>query len=289
MEEIMETKLSLLMHQKPMLKVLGQVFSGALLGPIKKKGEPFPLTMTVDPVCSDLLDSFKQWLNVSSRYQENVPAHFFPQWSIPLAFELGKNHPYPLHKVINQGCALKIYAAVPKDQQLQLEGVFVDIKKEDYKNRLHQRVITKDLQGNKLLEADFYSVFLKGRGPKKKKEAFQLPADAQFAGQWNVKSNDGRNYGIISGDLNPIHWSSAAAKLSGFPNKILHGFASFSKTYECLIDFGLEPKEIDVKFLSPVVLPAEVKVYVVKSAEDYELYVTNMKENKVHLQGRFKV
>ena len=293
MEDNMETKLSLLVHQKPMLKVLGQVFSNALLGGMKKKGEPFPfgqtMSMTVDAVSNDVVDSFVKWLDVKNRYENDIPSHFFPQWCIPLAFELGKNHPYPLHKVINQGCSLKVYGPVPRGQQFHLEGVFVEAKREENKSRLHQKVITKDLQGKTLLEADFHSVFIYSRGPKKKKEEFRLPENSQLVGEWSVVANDGKNYGIISGDLNPIHWSSAAAKLSGFPNKILHGFASFSKTFECLLDYGLNPKDIDVRFLSPVVLPAKVKVYIVASDNQYQLLVTNQNETKLHLKGEFKV
>lgn len=286
----MEPKISLLRQQGPMLKVLGQVISGALLSKVKKPGYAHPigehLTSTVDPISNEVVDAFVKWLGVD-RYKNTIPAHFFPQWSIPLAFELGKNHPYPLLKVINQGCSLKIHKDINRGQELFLDGVFVEAKKEQYKDRLHQRVVTKNDKGETLIEADIHSVFLTGRGPKKDKKPFVLPSGAKKIGSWKASSVDGRNYGIISGDLNPIHWIGVAAKLSGFPNKILHGFATFSKTYETLVDGGFNPTEIDIKFLSPVVLPSEVNVYVVEG-ESNEILVTNKKDTKLHLNGTFK-
>ena len=62
-------------------------------------------------------------------------------------------------------------------------------------------------------------------------------------------------FALITGDFNPIHWSSLIGKLSGLPSKILQGFGSFARTLEQLkLD---QIAQVDLRFLRPVRLPSE--------------------------------
>lgn len=81
-------------------------------------------------------------------------------------------------------------------------------------------------------------------------------------GQWHVPANRGKAYAKITGDYNPIHMSSLAAKLFGFKRDIAHGFGVLAQAIELS---GLVSEEtqqntlqVDVIFKGPVFLDSNV-------------------------------
>jgi acyl dehydratase len=76
---------------------------------------------------------------------------------------------------------------------------------------------------------------------------------------WKASSDIGRQYAKVSGDYNPIHLSTASARLFGFPTAITHGLWNKARTLAALV--GHLPAaniEIAVQFRKPVRLPSEV-------------------------------
>ncbi len=77
--------------------------------------------------------------------------------------------------------------------------------------------------------------------------------------QWKAPADIGRQYARVSGDYNPIHLSSASAKLFGFPSAIAHGLWNKARTLAALADhLPAANIEIAVQFKKPVRLPSEV-------------------------------
>jgi acyl dehydratase len=77
--------------------------------------------------------------------------------------------------------------------------------------------------------------------------------------QWKAPADIGRQYAKVSGDYNPIHLSSASAKLFGFPSAIAHGLWNKARTLAALDDhLPAANIEIAVQFKKPVRLPGEV-------------------------------
>ncbi|MGJ7515802.1 MaoC family dehydratase [Pseudomonas baetica] len=77
--------------------------------------------------------------------------------------------------------------------------------------------------------------------------------------QWKAPSDIGRQYAKVSGDYNPIHLSTASAKLFGFPSAIAHGLWNKARTLAALADhLPTANIEIAVQFKKPVRLPSEV-------------------------------
>lgn len=85
---------------------------------------------------------------------------------------------------------------------------------------------------------------------------------------WRLGADVGRRYAAVSGDRNPIHTSTLAAKAFGFPRRIAHGMYTAARA---LADVGPaargEAFVWEVEFARPVLLPSTVAVRVAPDAE----------------------
>ncbi|MBC3377432.1 acyl dehydratase [Pseudomonas sp. SWRI92] len=87
----------------------------------------------------------------------------------------------------------------------------------------------------------------------------QVDHELAEVARWTAPADIGRQYAKVSGDYNPIHLSSASARLFGFPSAIAHGLWNKARTLAALDDHLPEANiEIDVTFKKPVRLPSEV-------------------------------
>lgn len=77
---------------------------------------------------------------------------------------------------------------------------------------------------------------------------------------WRLAADTGRRYAKVSGDANPIHLSSASAKLFGLKSSIAHGMYCASRALGQVADPSV-PGEWTVEFGAPVVLPTSVELW----------------------------
>lgn len=75
---------------------------------------------------------------------------------------------------------------------------------------------------------------------------------------WTVTPDIVTAYARVSGDRNPIHTSTVAARLFGFPGRIAHGMWTMARCLGALADQLPARYTVDVSFKLPVVLPARV-------------------------------
>ena len=107
-------------------------------------------------------------------------------------------------------------------------------------------------------------------------------------GQWRLPADVGRRYAAVSGDRNPIHLSSPAAKAFGFPRTIAHGMYTAARA---LADVGSGRGESfvwDVEFGKPVLLPSTVTVRVAQddTGQGYGFAGWDARRGRLHLSGR---
>ncbi len=105
----------------------------------------------------------------------------------------------------------------------------------------------------------------------------EIPPNAETI-EWTVPKDMGRRYARITGDYNPIHVSSLAAKLFGFPRAIIHGLWSAGVCAARLPGASLTyPAKYDVLFKGPVFLGSTVKTLVEDSEHEcrFDLYCGN--------------
>ncbi len=102
---------------------------------------------------------------------------------------------------------------------------------------------------------------------------------------WKVPEGQGRSYGSVSGDRNPIHVHAISAKLFGFKRAIVHGMWSLGR---CLAELeeqtAQENVRCEVSFKRPIFLPSRV-LFSAGGEGDVDFSLSTPDAAKVHLKG----
>lgn len=120
------------------------------------------------------------------------------------------------------------------------------------------------------------------RPPKKEEPEI----DYQRSARWELPANLGRRYGLIAGDINPIHMGKYAAKLFGFPRAIAHGMWSLARAVAELESSLPEGRfTLDVAFRQPVLLPTTVEFRYSLTDKGIQFALYKPDGSKVHMTG----
>ena len=194
-----------------------------------------------------------------------------------------------------QGCRLEIQSPLPHGEPLDCTAQLWELHAEPRKIRVTCKIVTGTRTAPAAVTAYIYGVVpiqnkaQERGGSKSERKAPRVPVGARLVSQHRLTASSGLHYACLTGDFNPIHWHSAYAKMSGFPNVILHGFAQMALVAEALVKgcCGGDPAQLrvlDVRFVAPVVLPGVVVVLVDDAAG--AVYLSNAEGNVVHVVGR---
>ena len=302
-----------ILTQAPVIGALGRTAFAALR---QKPGNgaapvtPGPEFRTeIDPLPAALIRDYIRHIGGDpSAYRGIVPAHLFPQWGFPLATRTLEGLPYPLLKVMNGGCRMRVNSQLPLGKKLQVTARLESIDDDGRRVVLQQHVVTGTQEQPEAVVADFFAIVplpkkldkaaaSNGQGSSSgqgsgnghaKKDKPRVPSNAREIGYWKLPANAGLDFAKLTGDFNPIHWIPAYAKASGFRNVILHGFSTMARTVEGL-NRGLfagsikNLTELDVRFTRPLVLPARVGLYVL----DNSVFVGDAPGGPAYLVGSF--
>jgi len=114
-------------------------------------------------------------------------------------------------------------------------------------------------------------------------------AAAMKSSSFRAPSGLGRRYGLISGDVNPIHMSDLSARAFGFPRAIAHGMWSLGRSAS---DFEAEQFnggcELSVTFKLPVYMPSWLMLqrWSIENGSGFAL--RDAQGEKPHLVGTLK-
>lgn len=268
-----------LVHQHRVIASLSGVAVRGLLQQLERKPRtlqslPGPeLEAVLAPPGPALIRDYVQAVGGDPRaYAHTIPPHLFPHWSLPLAARTLQKLPYPLLRVLNGGCRIEINAPLSATEPLRVRARLESVEEDGRRAVLRQRIVTGQRSNPDALVAHVYAIVPTGKRsgagkPKKPKEARLVPLAARQIGQLSLKRNAGLEFALLTGDFNPVHWVTPYARALGYRGAILHGFASMAHAFECLeraladrAPAGL--RLLDVRFVRPLVLPAEVGVYI---------------------------
>ena len=269
-----------ILEQGPVLGMLGKTALAAALQKLGGRTSPMgpppatpgpEITSTVSPPSPGLVRDYVRHVGGDpSAYKRTVPPHLFPQWTFPLAFETIRELPYPLLSALNGGCRMEVNRPIPQNEPMTVRARLEDIDDGERRVVLHQRIVTETPSAPEALVSHIYAVIPKPRpkdaprGPKKEKP--RVPGEARELAFWRLGPDAGKDFAILTGDFNPIHWIPLAARAQGFRNTILHGFATLGRAVEGLNTSLFAGRTgwletVDVKFTRPLVLPARVGLY----------------------------
>jgi acyl dehydratase len=120
------------------------------------------------------------------------------------------------------------------------------------------------------------------------------PVDEEPAGpvrstSWHADANIGRRYGLVSGDVNPIHLADLTARLFGFDQAIAHGMWSLARTVAELDAGGAsDAVEIEASFKLPVLLPGWVNLHSWETPSGRGFALRDAQGEKPHVTGSFR-
>jgi MaoC like domain len=102
---------------------------------------------------------------------------------------------------------------------------------------------------------------------------------------WHVPADMGRRYAAVSGDVNPMHLSSLAAKAFGFPRTLVHGM--WTKAHALA---AIEPRlpaayAVDVAFSRPLLLPSVAGFVASPQDQGWDFAVRPARGSGDHLRG----
>jgi acyl dehydratase len=103
---------------------------------------------------------------------------------------------------------------------------------------------------------------------------------------WRLPSGLGRQYGAVSGDVNPIHLSAWSAKPLGFPRAIAHGMWTAAAVLGALAGRMPDALSYAVQFRRPILLPSTVRLFTAVGESRVDAEVRGKPgDDRVHLVG----
>lgn len=218
-----------------------------------------PLTATVAAGSDKLVKHYIDWCGVNNdRYAGVLPPHFFAKYGMGMMARLTGQAPYNMLSVVNQGCRMQVNSLIARQTPIRLEGNLVACTRENNRVRVHCRVTAgTDAQPQALIVDSLAAVMLgKPSGKKGKRPASEANVtDYETVGSWSAARDEGQKFFLLTGDFNPIHTLWPVARRTRFGGCILHGFASYARTYETILNAGYGISDIDIRFLKPNLLP----------------------------------
>ncbi len=264
-----------LFRQGPMIATLLRTAARSVRGRIRKVRSELPalpgpvLDATVPPRYRRLVDDFIRHVGGDPGwYAGATPPHMFPQWGFPLLARVLRDVPYDVSRMLNAGCRLEVRRQLPANEPLLLQARLEEVDDDGRRAIVKQRLVTGTESAPEALICRVDAIVRLRRsegGAAKPKPT--VPEDARELDRWHLPKRSGLRFALLTGDFNPIHWISLYARLSGFPSVILHGFSTMARAVETLNRtlWSGRPEclqAIEVRFVRPVVLPADVGVYV---------------------------
>lgn len=305
-----------ILHQAPVIAGLGKALISSMMNRARGGASvttPGPEVIEhLRPRPKDLVRHYVKHVGGDpSSYRRNLPPHLFPQWGFPLAAQVLSAVDYPLEKGLNAGCRMEIHHPLPNDVPLTVRARLDSIDDNGRRVLLKTRIVSGTADHPDALVGYLWALIplgkgqgkggkkdgaKKGDGAEKKKERPRVPADVRELKYWKLGSGSGLEYAKLTGDFNPIHWIPAYARASGFRNCILHGFATMAHAMEGLNRslFAGDVNAIrvlDVSFTRPLVLPAEVGLYLQEDqgGQERRIFVGDAPGGRAYLTGHFEL
>jgi hypothetical protein len=247
-------------------------------------------SIVLPPRPNALIDAYIHHLGIEpAHYEDTVPAHLFAQWSFAPIIRAIQGAPYTLRRALNGGCRLEINAPIPRDEPLQVRSRLMEIDDNGRRALLRIEVITGTESAPDALRAEPYLIIPLPTKEKRDRERPIVSPTAELLERWQIPAHAGREFAVLTGDINPIHSLLPFARLAGFKGCILHGFSSLARATESILRAraGGDPgalRSIDAKFTKAIVLPNNIGIF---ADGDGQFFVGHEAGGPAYVTGSF--
>lgn len=232
-----------------------------------------------------------------SAYRDRVPVGLFPQWTFSALSSALSTLPFDLTRVLNQGVTVVRAGLVRQGEPLVVRARLASVETDERRARFVTELESGPEAQPDALVARVHTYLPLGKGgvPRdgsRARSAETPSATARETAVWSLSRTAGRDFAVLTGDVNPIHWLAPAAKMAGFRSPILHGFSAMARAIEALNRAVLvgAPSRLagfDVRFLRPLALPARVALYVDRDAG--RCWVADGPQGPAYLSASYEV
>jgi MaoC like domain len=116
--------------------------------------------------------------------------------------------------------------------------------------------------------------------------AIEDVADMQRCAEFEARSTVGRRYASVSGDYNPMHWSTLGARLLGFRRMIAHGLWTQARALACLQPHQpWRQARLLTEFRSPLLLPVRASVWQDRQNASWRFDVRDVRGDRLHVRA----
>ncbi|GGA74025.1 hypothetical protein GCM10011369_14840 [Neiella marina] len=253
---------SLLLEQGPMLKSFAGVIGRELVPFTIASENPdsfADITAELATPSERLISHYMEWAGCDKgRYSASIPTHIFFQLAMPLCIKQLAQSRYRLSKVINQGCRMTVIKPVPWETPVMAKVSVTSVREVPGKARVSQ-TISIYYDDELAAELQVQTLFPLSIASKRRNKLPETQASYSVIGHWSSNDHDGRDFALLSGDFNPIHWSRWVGKMSPFGTRVLHGMGTFIRSIEVLQNnLQANIRDIDARFTAPLKLPGGV-------------------------------
>lgn len=218
-----------------------------------------------------------------------LPMTFPHILAFPLHLELMllRNFPFAVMGLVHVKNEITQHRAIDTLETMDVTCFFSDIRKTDkgfdvdIKTEVHitGELVWESISTNLVRQKTDIAPAPKSSGPS----ALPSYPDKEF---WNLSTDLGRRYALVSGDSNPIHLFALSAKLFGFKGHIAHGMWSKARIVAALYSkIDSEACKVTVEFKLPVFLPASIQLNYEANDNGIEFDLRDQSGIKPHLKG----
>jgi hypothetical protein len=194
-----------------------------------------------------------------------VPPTFFAAWALPeFARVLAVSKlPFNFTRTLHAAASVRVHRMCTCDEPLNFTASVEAVQRTGSRTRIDQKLELIALRGQPVLTATL-SLVLPSRRKSSSRAPLLVPENVAPLESLELGPGEGWRYAGVSGDFNPVHWSRVAARLSGLPGPIAHGFDMMTRISHVAVariagklsKFG----GLDVAFRKPVSLPASLSL-----------------------------
>ncbi len=223
---------------------------------------------------------------------QHVPLSYPHVLAVPLqmAVVTCRQFPLPTLGLVHMGQSITRHRHIAPDEILRMH-VLVDGHREARSGVEFDLLTRIESAGEVVWEAVTTCLSRQGGGGGGKKARPDPPPAGEEPDRlrsvlWQVPADMGRRYGMVAGDLNPIHLWPVTAKLFGFKRAIVHGMWSLARVLGELDDqASAERCHVEVRFRRPILLPSKVLFSAGAGERGTDFAVHSADGQRMHLSG----
>ena len=225
------------------------------------------------------------------RVGDRLPQTYLHMLAFPLQIKVmsGDDFPFALLGMVHLRQRIEVLRPVTADEVVDVEVWLEDLRPHGKGSQFTVRSRVRDAAGE--LVWDGTSTYLARHSQDQAPPAEQHPADEvdvealPMTAVWRIDADQGRRYGKVSGDVNPIHLSALSAKAFGFPKAIAHGMWTMARALAALEGRLPDAVDVDVAFKTPLFIPGTVTYATRRVGDAWHLAVRDDRNGKPHLAG----